>query len=102
MDIETEYEWNEQKSLSNQAKHKISFEIAILAWDGFAYEWPDIRSEYGEDRISAIGEVDGHTVFIAYTWRNGRRRIISARKANRNEQRSYRQALARQFETGSG
>ena len=35
MDIEIEYEWDEQKSLSNQAKHKISFEIAILAWDGF-------------------------------------------------------------------
>ena len=66
------------------------------------YEWPDLRLEYGEDRISAIGEIDGRAVFIAYTWRNGTRRIISARKADRNEQRSYRQALARRLETGSG
>ena len=100
MDIE--YEWDEQKSLANQEKHKLSFEVAILIWDGFVYEWPDLRLEYGEDRISAIGEIDGRAVFIAYTWRNGRRRIISARKADRNEQRSYRQALARQLETGSG
>jgi len=59
---------------------------SLRIWDGFVFEWPDLRLAYGEDRISAIGEIDGRTVFIAYTWRNGRRRIISARKADKNEQ----------------
>jgi len=100
--MDTEYEWDEAKNSSNKRKHKISFETAILIWDGFVYEWPDLRFDYGEDRISAVGEIDGRAVFVAYTWRDGRRRIISARKADGNEQRSYRQALARRLETEGG
>jgi uncharacterized protein len=97
-----EYEWDEEKNSSNQKKHKVSFEVAVLIWDGFVYEWPDLRFDYGEDRMSAVGEIDGRAVFVAYTWRDGRRRIISARKADKNEQRSYRKALARRSEVNTG
>lgn len=100
--MDAEYEWDSRKNLSNQRKHRLSFDVALLIWDGFVYEWSDRRTDYGEERICAIGEVEGRAVFVAYAWRNGRRRIISARKADRDEQRSYRQALARRSEIGEG
>ncbi|QQP89572.1 BrnT family toxin [Skermanella sp. TT6] len=100
--MDAEYEWDGHKNLSNQRKHKVGFDVALLIWDGFVYEGPDRRADRGEERICAIGEIEGRAVFVAYTWRNGRRRIISARKADRDEQRSYRQALARRSEVGEG
>lgn len=100
--MDAEYEWDGHKNLSNQRKHKVGFDVALLIWDGFVYEGPDRRADHGEERICAIGEIEGRAVFVAYTWRNGRRRIISARKADRDEQRSYRQALARRSEVGEG
>ena len=48
-----------------------------------------IASEYGEDRFIAIGMVGGRLLTVAYTERDGRIRIISARKATRREQDSY-------------
>ena len=40
----------------------------------------DDRQSYGETRIAAIGAVDGVAIFMAYTIRGGRYRIISARR----------------------
>lgn len=54
----------------------------------------DRRFNYGEDRFNFTGMAGGALLTGTYTDRNGRFRIISARKATRNEQDDYfRQAL---------
>ena len=58
-------------------------------FDGPVTETVDGCTDYGETRINALGEIDGRVYFVTYTWRGAVRRIISARKANEREQRTY-------------
>jgi len=55
---------------------------------------PDRRRDYGEERVIAIGEVDGEVLVVVYTDRGNTRRIISARRANRKERQLW-QSFAR-------
>ena len=53
----------------------------------------DSRWEYGEDRFSTVGDLQGRMVVMVWTFRGDRRRIISLRKANEREQEAYRPSL---------
>lgn len=58
--------------------------------DPFAVERLDDREDYGEQRFVIIGMAEGHVVlFVAYTEREERIRIISARRATQHEQDDY-------------
>lgn len=83
------FEWDEQKRAVNLAKHGVDFEAAKLVFEGRTIEMPDIRHDYGEQRIGAYGEVNGVLLFVVYTRRGNNRRIISARKAGTYEQEAY-------------
>ncbi len=48
-----------------------------------------VRSHYGETRINAFGLVAGRLFACTYTMREGSYRIISVRKASRQEQRTW-------------
>jgi uncharacterized DUF497 family protein len=51
---------------------------------------PDDREDYGEERYVTIGMAEGHVLlFVAYTEREGRIRIISAREVTQHEQDDY-------------
>jgi len=52
-------------------------------------EGPDDRRDYGEARSIVYGEAQGRVLALVYTWRSGKRRIISARKATSHEQEAY-------------
>lgn len=55
----------------------------------------DDRLEYGEERFVMIGMAEGKVLlFVAYTEREERIRIISARRATQNEQDDYFQQNA--------
>ena len=55
-----------------------------------AVERLDDREEYGEERFVTVGLAEGHVVlFVAYTEREERIRIISARRATQHEQDNY-------------
>jgi uncharacterized protein len=85
-----DFEWDEAKAADNFAKHGISFTTAIRAFDdAFAIERLDDRENYGEDRYSILGMVDGRLLYVAYTFREGVIRIISARGAASYERRQY-------------
>ncbi len=88
------FEWDEQKRLTNLAKHGIDFEAAKLIFGAPTLESPDNRRDYGESRIGAYGEVAGMVVFVVYTARDGCRRLISARKAGSHEQEIYHSRIA--------
>lgn len=87
-----EFEWDDAKAEANLRKHKISFREARRVFDDpFAMVEQDVTEDYGEDRFLATGRVEGLLVTVAYTERGDRLRIISARKANSDEQRAYDQ-----------
>jgi len=57
--------------------------------DPFAVERLDDREEYDEDRFILIGTVEAAVLTVVYTEREGRIRLISARRASRHEQDDY-------------
>ena len=87
-----EIEWDNNKAAANLIKHKIDFEDAKnIFLDPNRLEREDQR-DYNETRIQVIGIVNQVVLFVVYTKRNGRYRIISARRANKNERRQYYQS----------
>ena len=79
------------KAEANLCAHGVSFDLAKTVFkDPFAVERLDDREDYGEERFVLIGMAEGNVVlFVAYTERQGRMRIISARRATQNEQDDY-------------
>ncbi len=84
-----EIEWDNNKAAANLIKHKIDFEdVKNIFLDTNCLEREDKR-DYNETRIQVIGIVNQVVLLVVYTKRNGRYRIISARRANKNERRQY-------------
>jgi uncharacterized protein len=84
------FDWSRSKARDNYAKHGVSFDMAKQVFkDPFAVEFLDDRQNYGEERFVIIGMADGHVLFVAYTERSDVIRIISARRATKNEQEAY-------------
>ena len=85
-----EFEWDDIKAAENARKHGVSFAQAALAFgDPFAVEWIDLRETYAEERIILLGMSGTQVLTVAYTERAERIRIISARRATKNEQDLY-------------
>lgn len=82
-------EYDSQKARQKFEKHGVALDYAARIFLGAVVEYEDVRKNYRETRFIALGEVEGRVYVVVYTWRNGRRRIISARKANGREQRAY-------------
>lgn len=83
------FEWDEEKALINKRKHKVSFETATnVFFDENRIELRDEDHSDDEDRWQVIGKVDD-ILFVVYTEREDRTRIISARKADKKERREY-------------
>lgn len=83
-----EFEWGEEKATKNYLKHSVRFsQITPAFFDPLRIEAPDFT--HTEERYHLIGQIQGRIVFIVYTWREDRIRIISARKATNYEQKIY-------------
>jgi hypothetical protein len=84
------FEWNDAKAAQNLRDHGASFEMARDAFkDAFAIEWIDSGQHAREERYCLLGVVEDRLLFVPYTVRGDRFRIISARKAEPNERRRY-------------
>ena len=85
-----EIEFDPKKAESNLRKHRVSFAHAEQALrDPFGITIEDPSSE-GEPRLITLGADSlGRILVVVHTPRDGRVRIISARKASRNEARNY-------------
>jgi uncharacterized DUF497 family protein len=90
-DLELAFEWDKQKAKINQRKHNISFEEASTVFDdplAVNFDDPDHSTE--ENRYLIIGlSAQGKLLFISYTDRNHKIRLISARLVTPKERRSY-------------
>jgi uncharacterized protein len=83
-----QFEWDPKKNASNMQKHGLSFEEAASIFDGPVLTGPD--GGVGEFREKSFGLVGGVVVVcVIHTERNGKIRIISARKATAKERKHF-------------
>lgn len=83
------FEWDDEKNRINIHKHKVDFNDAAKVFsDENRIEWLDTKHSDEEDRYITIGRVD-EILFVIYTEREDRTRLISARMANKSERRKY-------------
>jgi uncharacterized protein len=85
-----DFEWDATKARRNYQKHGVTFHMARKAFaDPFVVEILDERENYGEERFLLIGMADGELLSVIYSERRGRFRLITARRATRDEQDHY-------------
>lgn len=79
------------KSQKNEAERGLPFWLVeSLAWDSALIEM-DTRKDYGENRYRVLGLIDGRLHAIVFTPRADKVHVISLRKANAREVRTYEQ-----------
>jgi uncharacterized DUF497 family protein len=84
-------EFDPEKAMLNLQVHKVNFEDAALVFvDPLRIERQDDTEGNisREDRWQTLGKVD-KVLFVVYTERGEKIRLISARAANKAEKRSY-------------
>ena len=87
------YEWDEDKNRKNLSERGLSFEDAEAVFAGPCVTFEDTREDYGEQRLITFGLLEGRLVVIAHTPREESIRIISMRKGNDREQKTYQERL---------
>ena len=87
------FSWDDRKNITNQNKHRVSFEEAqSVFFDEHAIEYDDLDHTEDEDRFLMLGlSYKVRVLVVSYTLRkyDGTIRIISARKATKKEQKVY-------------
>ena len=87
------FEWDENKNIVNQKKHTISFEEAQTAFyddNALLIDYPDHSEE--EERFILLGfSLRANLLVVCHCYRQSESviRIISARRATRNEEKAY-------------
>jgi len=86
-----EFEWDAGKAIANLAKHGVGFPEAMDVFgDPLEVTIADPVHSHEESRFVSIGlSQAGRVLVVAYTEREGRIRIISAREAAPRERRHY-------------
>jgi uncharacterized protein len=88
-----QFEWDLLKARANERKHAVSFEEAASIFRSFRIDRQDIRKDYGEKRLVALGvDSNGVVLNVVYTLRAENIRIISAWKASKHEREAYAKA----------
>jgi len=91
------FEWDPEKDAANIKKHKVSFQEASSAFldeSGLLIDDPDHSDE--EDRFILLGLSSSlRLLIVCHCYRSGGGviRIISARKADREERSAYTQGM---------
>ena len=88
------FEWDEKKRLSNIKKHGIDFVDIPEMFDGDIVTVIDDRVDYGETRYQTLGLLKYRVIMVVHTESETIIRIISARKANKHEEKVYFQEIS--------
>ena len=88
---EITFDWDQWNIQKNETKHGISsLEAESTFYDKNLVIFKDIKHSTNEDRLIAYGKsAYNNIIMIAFTIRNEKIRIISARKASRKEKDIY-------------
>jgi uncharacterized protein len=83
-----DFEWDNQKNEINKEKHGISFDEAINVFnDNDVYIEKTNRTD--EPRFKIVGLIFDKLYTLIFTIRQNMTRIISARRANKQEEKKY-------------
>ena len=83
------FEWDESKRQINILKHGFDFVDVEDVFANPLYTIKDTRFDYGEVRFLTLGILFGRIVAISHTENEEIVRVISFRKADKNEQQTY-------------
>jgi uncharacterized DUF497 family protein len=84
------FEWDENKSISNEGKHGIDFKSATELWNDI--DRVEIQTSFPDEiRHILIGKIKSKVWVVVFTTRNDAIRIISVRRARKKEQTLYEQ-----------
>lgn len=89
------FEWDEGKRQADLKRHGIDFGRAMESWKRPVLEFPSLQTQHGEPRLLAIGLTDSRCITVVFTWRGDARRIVSVRRARKNEREEYEAHLGR-------
>jgi uncharacterized protein len=89
------FEWDSRKAQSNLSKHGVSFEAASTVFgDPTSLTIPDPDHSVTERRFITMGRAfNDKLLVVVHTDRSDNIRIISARRANRREQKIYEEKV---------
>jgi uncharacterized protein len=92
------FTWDPNKAHKNLMKHRITFEMAIEAFDDpLAATFRDTLHSIDEERFILIGRTeDSKTLLVVYTsnrYNDPRARLISARLATKKERLRYEEGI---------
>ena len=90
------FEWDDKKNKTNISVHEIDFCDAHLIFEHPMLIKADTRKDYGEERLVGLGELYGAVIVIVFTKRGSAVRVISIRRANRNERKIYEEKFQEQ------
>lgn len=85
--------WDEGKRIANRRKHGLDFADAHRVFAGPMVLFEDDREDYGEQRMIAVGLLDVLVVLIVHVESTNSIRLISMRKADRDETHLYYQQV---------
>jgi uncharacterized protein len=88
------FEWDEAKRQTNLAKHGIDIADLELLFNGLTVTMLDDRFDYGETRFVTFGILNGMVLVVVHTETDAVIRLISARKAVKNEEKYYFEELS--------
>lgn len=86
-----DYEWDEDKRLSNIRKHGLDFMDADLVFKASIKVTVD-AAHADDDRYVDLAEVNGRVLMLVYSLRQQTVRCISLRVASRRERKLYDEA----------
>ena len=84
-----DFDWDENKNKANIEKHGIDFIDAPIIFAGYTLTIEDDRYDYGEERFITFGVLGGRALSVVHTETKDLIRIISIRKATKNEEKGY-------------
>ena len=87
------FEWDDEKRLKNAAKHGVDFIYAALIFERPTLTKIDDRLDYGEERFTSLGLVDGTAFVVVHTQRGENIRLISAWKGGRKDYEKYQKSF---------
>lgn len=90
------FEWDENKNETNIERHEIDFHDAHFIFDHPMLVKTDTRKDYGEKRLVGLGLLFEVEVVIVFTKRSDNIRVISIRRANKNERKIYQEKFTQQ------
>ncbi|MDZ4760243.1 MAG: BrnT family toxin [Alphaproteobacteria bacterium] len=96
------FEWDETRRAENLASQGIDFVRAARMFGNPVLVREDTRQFHGETRFITVGHANGCFMVVVWTLRGKNKRIVSAWKADRDDETFYRSAIPSATRAGAG